>query len=78
MMHDYPILNCLNYFFFVLDLFRKAFIFDNLLFYSGLFLEFVSRACRFNLFSAKDAHLLFRVTKVICYVLEQQFDVEDH
>ncbi|XP_078362713.1 sphingomyelin phosphodiesterase 4-like isoform X2 [Oculina patagonica] len=42
----------------------KAFIFDNLLFYSALLFEFVSRACRFNLSSARDAHLLFRVIKV--------------
>ncbi|KAJ7372162.1 sphingomyelin phosphodiesterase 4, neutral membrane (neutral sphingomyelinase-3) [Desmophyllum pertusum] len=42
----------------------KSFIFDNLLFYSALLFEFVSRACRFNLSSAKDAHLLFRVIKV--------------
>jgi len=44
---------------------RKSFIFDNLLFYSALLFEFVSRACRFNLSSAKDAHLLFRVIKVL-------------
>lgn len=42
----------------------KSFIFDNLLFYSALLFEFVSRACRFNLSSVKDAHLLFRVIKV--------------
>ncbi|XP_068678556.1 sphingomyelin phosphodiesterase 4-like isoform X2 [Montipora foliosa] len=42
----------------------KFFIFENLLFYSALLLEFASRACRFNLNSAKDAHLLFRVIKV--------------
>lgn len=44
---------------------RKSFIFDNLLFYSALLFEFVSRACRFNLSSVKDAHLLFRVIKVL-------------
>lgn len=43
---------------------RKSFIFDNLLFYSALLFEFVSRACRFNLSSANDARLLFRVIKV--------------
>jgi len=42
----------------------KSFIFENLLFYSALLFEFVSRACRFNLCSAKDAYLLFRVIKV--------------
>lgn len=45
-------------------LFRKLFIFENLLFYSALLYEFISRACRFNLYSAKDAYLLFRVIKV--------------
>ena len=47
---------------------RKSFIFDNLLFYSALLFEFVSRACRFNLSSVKDAHLLFRVIKVLRFV----------
>lgn len=42
----------------------KSFVFENLLFYSALLFEFVSRACRFNLTSSKDAHLLFRVIKV--------------
>lgn len=42
----------------------KSFVFENLLFYSALLFEFVSRACRFNLTSSKDVHLLFRVMKV--------------
>lgn len=42
----------------------KTFVFENLLFYCALLFEFVSRACRFNLCSAKDAQLLFRVLKV--------------
>jgi len=42
----------------------KFFIYENLLFYSAMLLEFASRACRFNLRSAKDAYILFRVIKV--------------
>lgn len=42
----------------------KFFIYENLLFYSAMLLEFASRACRFNLRSGKDAYILFRVIKV--------------
>lgn len=55
-------------FFFFFNSFRKFFIYENLLFYSGMLLEFASRACRFNLHSVKDAYLLFRVIKVcLCF-----------
>ena len=39
---------------------------DNFMFYTTLLLEFISRACRLDLRSAKDAHLLLRGTKVRC------------
>lgn len=52
------------FFLFFFYFFRKFFIYENLLFYSAMLLEFVSRACRFNLRSGKDAYILFRVIKV--------------
>ncbi|XP_074641623.1 sphingomyelin phosphodiesterase 4-like [Tubulanus polymorphus] len=42
----------------------NGFIFDNLLFYTGLFQEFLPRLFRLDLSSPKNAYMLYRVTKV--------------
>ena len=50
--------------YFFLVVFRQNFITDNLLFYTVLFQEFLPRVFRMDLSSAKNAYMMFRVTKV--------------
>ena len=45
--------------------FRSQFVADNLLFYTILFQEFLPRVFRMDLCAAKNAYMLFRVSKVL-------------
>ena len=47
-----------------LSCFRRQFIVENLLFYSTLLQQFISRCLRMDLSAPKNAYMLFRATKV--------------
>src|SRR6218665_880992 len=48
---------------------RRQFVSDHLLFYTVLFHSFLERALRMELSSYKNAHMLFRVSKVCLIII---------